>query len=184
LPESLWQEQSGYFILHDFRDSPQPAVRHLGRLNKIHRFENAQTKAFGFRGEQPDVSGLQVIFHVPDVFPHDDRSLSPSRCTSLTNGEKSPPARMTSLNDSRGRMSPTVSSSKSMRLRGADLRNEALPLRRASRVHAAFPYANAAAHVVQRNCGCLPSDHQSRALFVSPVLTASEQVSAWWMAGP
>ena len=112
------------------------------------------------------------------------RSSRPSRRTSSANGAKSAPARITSLNESRGRMRRGGLEQQVDPLERAQVRGvQDQRLVRHARARAAPPRASAAAGAARRSCGSRRSAGRSRAgagsrrcRYADTVVTASEPV--------
>ena len=100
-------------------------------------------KLSDLRREQSQVGGLEVVL---DVDRRARRTITrpsrPSRWTSSANGAKSSPARMTSLNESRGRMRAAASSSRSIRFTGRRLEQ--------CRIITSSPTPSSLAHLLAR----------------------------------
>ena len=47
-----------------------PTVKATLGTADAHQFQDAQAKTFGFRGKQPKIGGLEIVFDVADFFPH------------------------------------------------------------------------------------------------------------------
>ncbi len=147
-----WHEQSGNFILNNFRNSAN--VCRDARAGKTHRFEDAQTKAFGFGCEQSHVRSLQIIFNLRDIFPHNHAVFKSQPAYGFnkrgkTSARKNHEFERFARADARHgfeQANQSVSPDE-------DLRNVKSSLHPANPVRGGLLRANVVARAVQKNCG-------------------------------
>jgi hypothetical protein len=92
-------QKPAHIVLHHFRNSARAPGD--ARTPKYIASRMLRQKLSDLGREQSEVGGLQIIFNVIHVFAHDHAVFQSQPRTSLTNGSKLPPARMTSLNVAR-----------------------------------------------------------------------------------